>query len=84
MLEDLRNSKNIKDQLEIRKKINELDKNYYYHNYRGLEREFFKLEKEWNKENILELVNTCFDCDFKEMYVENFFYNEPFKTHCKS
>lgn len=84
LLEELRNSKNIEDQLEIRKKINELDKEYYYHNYRGLEREFFKLKKEWNKENILELVNTYFYCDFTEIHVENFFYNNPFETHCES
>lgn len=83
LLEELRNTKNIEEQLKIREKINELDKKYYYHNYRGLEREFFKLKKEWNKENILELVNTYFYCDFKEVHVENFFYNELFKTHCK-
>lgn len=84
LLEELRKSKTFSEKLIIQSKINELDKKYYYYNYRGLEREFFKLKKEWNKANILELVNTYFYCDFKEIHVENFFYNDPFKTHCKS
>lgn len=82
--EKLKRENNRVKQNEILLEIRDIEKQTYYYNYKSLEREFYKLKIDWSKENILKLVNENFDCNFENIHVENFFYNNPFITHCQS